>query len=109
MMTVWDTPRGRLSRVGEYDLGETIGRGAYAHVREAVHRETGQLLACKILPALHVPGAPATWDKTIDAIEAHKEMVLLKAFAGAGIPGIVKLEGMLEEDGWTCAMMTTER
>ncbi len=72
-----------------------------AHVREAIHRETGQVLACKILPALHVPGVAPSRDKTLDAIEAYKEIVLLKAFAGAGIPGIVQLEGMMEEAGWT--------
>ncbi|BEJ05798.1 hypothetical protein CcaverHIS641_0303200 [Cutaneotrichosporon cavernicola] len=38
-------------------------------------------------------------------MEAYKEIVLLKAFAGAGIPGIVQLEGMLEEEGWTYLLM----
>jgi hypothetical protein len=37
----------------------------------------------------------------MDAIEAHKEVVLLKALAGAGIKGIVGLEGVLESGGWT--------
>lgn len=34
-------------------------------------------------------------------MEAHKELVLLKALAGAKIPGIVNLLGVLEEGGWT--------
>lgn len=72
-----------------------------AHVRRATHRDTGHEVACKILPALHVPGVPVTWDKTQDAIEAYKEIVLLKALAGANIPGIVQLEGMMQEEGWT--------
>lgn len=72
-----------------------------AHVRRATHRDNGYEVACKILPALHVPGVPVTWDKVLDATEAYKEIVLLKALAGAGIPGIVQLEGMMEEEGWT--------
>ena len=72
-----------------------------AHVRQATHR-TGHKAACKILPALHPPGGKmVTWDQTMDAIEAYKEVVLLKALAGAGIPGIVGLEGVIEEGGWT--------
>ncbi len=62
---------------------------------------TGDEFACKILPALHVPGVTVTLDKTLDAMEAYKEIVLLKALAGASIPGIVQLEGMMEEEGWT--------
>jgi hypothetical protein len=42
-----------------------------------------------------------TNDEYIDAVEAHKEIVLLKALAGARIPGIVGLEGVIEEGGWT--------
>lgn len=58
--------------------------------------------ACKILPALHKdPEVPVTWDETIDAVEAHKEVVLLKALCGAGVEGIAGLEGMVEEGGWT--------
>lgn len=73
-----------------------------AHVRLATHIVTGHQAACKILPALHGhPGIPVDWNATLDAIEAHKEMVLLKAFAGAKLAGVVRLEGVLEEGGWT--------
>ena len=72
-----------------------------AHVRLATH-VNGMQAACKILPALYRPRShPATLDETIDAVEAHKEVVLLKAFAGAGIKGVVGLEGVVEEGGWT--------
>jgi len=40
-------------------------------------------------------------DEMMDAIEAHKEVVLLKALWGSGIKGIVGLEGVIEEGGWT--------
>lgn len=72
-----------------------------AHVRLATHKN-GHQAACKILPALHKdPGLPVTWDETIDAVEAHKEVVLLKALCGAGVEGIAGLEGVVEEGGWT--------
>ena len=70
-------------------------------MRLATHLN-GHKAACKILPALHRPlGLPATWDETVDAVEAHKEVVLLKALWGAGLEGIVGLEGVIQEGGWT--------
>ena len=72
-----------------------------AHVRLATH-STGHKAACKILPALHhASGRPVSWDDVIDAVEAHKEVVLLKALSGAGLKGIVGLEGVMVEGGWT--------
>jgi len=54
------------------------------------------------LPALHgTRTSPATQDETVDAIEAHKEVVILKALYGAGVSGVVGLEGVIEEEGWT--------
>lgn len=71
-----------------------------AHVREATH-ESGHQAACKILPALHRPTArEVTRDELIDSVEAHKELVMLKGLAGAGIPGIVGLEGVISHQGW---------
>jgi hypothetical protein len=71
------------------------------HVRLATH-VTGRQAACKILPALHRDiSEPVTWNQTVDAVEAHKEVVLLKAFTGVKMPGIVPLEGIVEQDGWT--------
>ncbi|TXT04259.1 hypothetical protein VHUM_04257 [Vanrija humicola] len=93
-----ETPRGKLTRIGGWVLGHTLGRGAYAHVRLATHIGTGHKAACKILPALP---CPRSWNQTLDAIEAHKEVVLLKAFTGAKIPGVVAIEGVMEEEGWT--------
>jgi hypothetical protein len=40
------------------------------------------------------------FDKTMDAIEAYNEVVILKALNGAGMQGIVGLEGIIEDDGW---------
>jgi len=71
------------------------------HVRLATH-VSGRKAACKILPALHHdPTQPVTWDQTVDATEAHKEVVLLKALSGLKMPGVVELEGIVERDGWT--------
>ncbi|ODO04662.1 hypothetical protein I350_05271 [Cryptococcus amylolentus CBS 6273] len=100
------TPRSVLDQVGDWKLGATLGRGAYAHVRLATHKN-GHKAACKILPALHRNGRrPATTDETIDAIEAHKEVVLLKALSGAGVDGVAGLEGVIEEEGWTFVFLT---
>ncbi|WWC60192.1 uncharacterized protein I303_102757 [Kwoniella dejecticola CBS 10117] len=105
-MTRDDTPRSTLTQIGGWKLGKTLGRGAYAHVRLATH-PNGHKAACKILPALHhVPGRHVSWDDTVDAIEAHKEVVLLKALSGAGVPGIVGLEGVIVEGGWTYVFLT---
>lgn len=73
-----------------------------AHVRLATHRN-GHKAACKILPALHGlhRGRKISTDERVDAEEAYKEVVLLKGVAGAGIKGIVGLEGVIEQDGWT--------
>ena len=119
-MQTEQTPRTALSTIGGWKLGKTLGRGAYgewltspcsgsairqtltaAHVRLATHRN-GHKAACKILPALHRPrSTPASWDEVIDAVEAHKELVLLKALSGSGIEGLVGLEGVVVEGGWT--------
>ncbi|WVF66994.1 hypothetical protein IAT40_001737 [Kwoniella sp. CBS 6097] len=103
------TPRSTLTHIGAWKLGRTLGRGAYAHVRLATH-ETGHQAACKILPALHhTPGQEVSWDQTVDAIEAHKEVVLLKALSGANVPGIVGLEGVIEQGGWTYVFLALHR
>lgn len=113
------TPRSCLTHIGNWTLGKTLGRGAYgmenttraqqaqltcrspAHVRLATHI-TGRKAACKILPALRQdPTKPVTWDQTVDAVEAHKEVVLLKALSGIKFTGVVDLEGVIERDGWT--------
>ncbi|WWC87776.1 uncharacterized protein L201_002668 [Kwoniella dendrophila CBS 6074] len=100
------TPRSSLTHIGGWKLGKTLGRGAYAHVRLATH-PNGHKAACKILPALHhTSGREVSWDETVDAIEAHKEVVFLKAFSGAGVPGVVGLEGVIEEGGWTYVFLT---
>ena len=36
------------TEVGEYRMGKLLGQGAYAMVREAVHIETGFMVAMKI-------------------------------------------------------------
>ncbi|WVQ78722.1 hypothetical protein IAT38_000809 [Cryptococcus sp. DSM 104549] len=105
-MATKHTPRSTLTHIGGWKLGQTLGRGAYAHVRLATH-PNGHQAACKILPALHNnSGIPVSRDQTIDAVEAHKEVVLLKALCGAGLEGVVGLEGVMEEGGWTYVFLT---
>jgi hypothetical protein len=72
-----------------------------AHVRLATHI-SGRQSACKILPALYChEDRPATWDEVVDAMEAHKEVVTLKALGGIKFKGVVELEGVIERNGWT--------
>ncbi|KAK4687402.1 hypothetical protein P7C73_g2725, partial [Tremellales sp. Uapishka_1] len=97
------TPRSKLTTIGGWTLGGTLGKGAYAHVRLATH-PNGHKAACKILPAL--PASGFSYDQMIDAVEAHKEVVLLKALAGSGMAGVVGLEGVMEEGGWTYVFLT---
>ncbi|ORY29521.1 kinase-like domain-containing protein [Naematelia encephala] len=100
-MPVKTTPRTKMVSIGAWTLGETLGRGAYAHVRLATHAN-GHQAACKILPALHRPRRrPLTTNELMDAVEAYKEVVILKGLAGSGTQGIVGLEGIMEENGWT--------
>ena len=37
-----------FTQIGDYRLGKHLGQGAYASVKQAVHRATGMLLAIKI-------------------------------------------------------------
>lgn len=37
-----------ITRLSEYRLGKMLGQGAYAMVREALHIETGYVVAIKI-------------------------------------------------------------
>jgi hypothetical protein len=69
------------------------------HVRIAKHLGTGQTTACKILPAPD-PRLPMTKDMLLDAIDAQKEEILLKVFAGLQIQGVVGIDLIRQEKEW---------
>lgn len=82
------------------------------HVRKATH-PCGRQAAVKILPALRhdtqmssacawtciaLPADDRAEDMMLDALEAHKEVVLLKMLGGLCVRGIIGLD-MVREDG----------
>jgi serine/threonine protein kinase len=46
-----DTPRPPLKSVGEYDLAEKIAEGGMGTIWRGLHRQTGEVVAVKIVPA----------------------------------------------------------
>lgn len=69
------------------------------HVRQATHRATGRKVAVKILPALDFDQV-ITKDILLDAIEAQKEVILLKVMGAFGIKGVVGLDMVKQEGDW---------
>lgn len=69
------------------------------HVRQATHRATGRKVAVKILPALDFEQV-ITKDILLDAIEAQKEVILLKVMGAFGIKGVVGLDMVKQEGDW---------
>lgn len=90
------TPRTVLKSVAGWELGPTLGKGGFGHVRKATH-PSGRQAAVKILPALR-HDLPMSKDAMLDAVEAHKEVIMLKLFGGLGIKGVIGLD-MVNEDG----------
>lgn len=77
-------------------LSPSLGTG---HVRQATHRATGRKVAVKILPALDFDQV-ITKDILLDAIEAQKEVILLKVMGAFGIKGVVGLDMVKQEGDW---------
>ncbi|KAJ9100732.1 hypothetical protein QFC19_005471 [Naganishia cerealis] len=93
------TPRSVLKHVAGWTLGQTLGKGGFGHVRQGTHRATGRKVAVKILPALDFEQV-ITRDILLDAIEAQKEVILLKLMGAFGIKGVVGLEMVKQEGDW---------
>ncbi|GHJ85933.1 hypothetical protein NliqN6_2335 [Naganishia liquefaciens] len=93
------TPRSVLKHVAGWTLGPTLGKGGFGHVRQATHRATGRKVAVKILPALDFEQV-ITKDILLDAIEAQKEVILLKVMGAFGIKGVVGLDMVKQEGDW---------
>ncbi|KAJ9123657.1 hypothetical protein QFC24_003428 [Naganishia onofrii] len=93
------TPRSVLKHVAGWTLGPTLGKGGFGHVRQATHRATGRKVAVKILPALDFEQV-ITRDILLDAIEAQKEVILLKVMGAFGIKGVVGLDMVKQEGDW---------
>ncbi|KAI6043960.1 kinase-like domain-containing protein [Pisolithus marmoratus] len=60
--------------VGQWILGECVGRGASGRVRIAKHRQTGQLAAVKILPLDAHPGPKSEKQR----LNVDREIVVMK-------------------------------
>lgn len=71
-----------MPRVGEYDLGETIGRGAFSKVKLCVHTPTGEQFVAKILPI----------SKEVET-EVRREIAILRKIVH---PHVVRLKEILQ-------------
>eukprot|EP01060_Flectonema_neradi_P038935 TRINITY_DN8345_c0_g3_i1.p1 TRINITY_DN8345_c0_g3~~TRINITY_DN8345_c0_g3_i1.p1 ORF type:complete len:290 (+),score=66.49 TRINITY_DN8345_c0_g3_i1:58-870(+) len=78
----------RQLRVGEYCLGDTVGRGASSKVKEAVHVGTGNRVAVKI----QQKGQRAE-------IEARKEVEVMNIIGGASVSdALIHMQDVLESE-----------
>lgn len=111
------TPRSLMTTVAGWELTGTLGRGSYGklnrhsnpaklagHVRGAVHKHTGERMACKIQPLLGKPQPSCDTAPYVEAFESHKELVLLKALQGGEVPGVINVEGVHYRDGLRCVI-----
>ena len=109
------TPRSKVTSIAGWELGATLGRGGFGqcfatqrpanlsgHVRGVVHKYTREKMACKILPLLS-SAAPSGSVKFVEALESHKELVLLKALQGGEVSGVAGIEAAHKRDDWRCS------
>ncbi|EGF83144.1 hypothetical protein BATDEDRAFT_8115, partial [Batrachochytrium dendrobatidis JAM81] len=81
----------RKKLLGEYSLGKTIGQGAFSKVKIAIHRETGEKVAIKVI------------DKKLMEQKAQKSKAIhlereLQLMMRLDHPNIVKIYQVLETD-----------
>jgi serine/threonine protein kinase len=75
-----------MVRVGPYELGATLGRGNFGLVKLAVHRETGEQFAVKIVKK------EVLEDETTANVDIKREIAIMKALEH---PNIVALNDVL--------------
>jgi serine/threonine protein kinase len=83
-----DTSRPTLQAIGNYDLIEKVADGGMGSVYRAKHRETGQLVAIKIMPA-HMAGNPVLLKRFEQEFRAaslldHPNIVRALDYGGTG-------------------------
>ena len=47
MLTNYEFSTPQCSKIEDYQLGQIIGKGAYAEVKESIHKKTGEKVAIK--------------------------------------------------------------
>jgi serine/threonine protein kinase len=82
----WDGCAQQMVRVGPYELGATLGRGNYGLVKLAVHRESGEQYAVKIVKK------EVLEDETTANVDIKREIAIMKALDH---PNIVALNDVL--------------
>ena len=73
-----------VKRVGKYELGRTLGEGRYGKVKFAVHIETGEGVAVKIMEKDEI--------KKMNSVEMVKrEIAIMKAISHAHVVNLVEV------------------
>ncbi|WOO86138.1 Testis-specific serine/threonine-protein kinase 4 [Vanrija pseudolonga] len=68
------TPDAQGARVLNYTLGKIIGRGGFSTVRQAIHVETGEIFACKIVKRDDLSDESGSVERFEDEIRIWKSM-----------------------------------
>ena len=66
--------------LGNYVIGETVGRGGFGKVKKSVHRVTGEIVAIKILNRTKIQTSKIDMDKKI-----RREIKILELFSHPNI------------------------
>ncbi|TXT04371.1 hypothetical protein VHUM_04138 [Vanrija humicola] len=67
-------PDGQGARVLNYTLGKIIGRGGFSTVRQAIHVESGEIFACKIVKRDDLSDESGSVERFEDEIRIWKSM-----------------------------------
>ncbi|KAJ3021187.1 Serine/threonine-protein kinase par-1 [Thoreauomyces humboldtii] len=85
--------------LGDYQVGKTIGQGAFSKVKIGVHKETGQKVAIKIIDKKQV-AAKAEKAKKVqeERDKRHKDKKIAGHDAGGGSPSSGKRPSKVQEE-----------
>lgn len=90
-----------IEEVGEWKLGQILGRGGYGMVRLAT-RSDGKRAACKIIPGIDDEDCPmATKREQRIARQSRMEVLVLKAVTAMQFPGFVHLDTITNDQDIT--------
>lgn len=95
------TKKSRVKKIGNYEIIKTLGEGSYGKVKLAVHEQTGEKVALKIIKYSHYTTGAQT-QRGLQLI--HREQTLLQQL---NHPNIVQLLEVIElpESQATCLVM----
>ena len=86
---------GRLLKIGKYEIGQTLGEGTFGKVKYAVHEETREAVAIKVLDK-------AAIEKLKMAEQIKREITVLRLVKG---PNVVSLHEVLATKTKICLVL----